>query len=112
MMVWERDRCTMARRRGSSRRDDNRAGKISISLILIVFVVVMSVQISKVYKKDQEKIAQEAQLQKQLELEQERKAELEEYEDYIESQEYVEDVAQSKLGLLYENQIIFREDND
>lgn len=102
----------MARRRRSSRSEDNRAGKISISLILIVFVVVMSIQISKVYQKDQEKITQEAQLQKQLELEQERKAELEEYEDYIESQDYVEDVAQSKLGLLYEDQIIFREEND
>lgn len=102
----------MAKKRKSSRHDDNRVGKICIGLILIVFMVVMSVQITKVYEKDQEKIAQEAELQQQLQVELERQEEIKEYQKYIESTEYVEDVAESKLGLLYENQIIFREKND
>ena len=44
--------------------------------------------------------------------ERDRQEELKEYEEYIESQEYIEDQAQSKLGLLYDNQIIFREKED
>lgn len=102
---------TMAKRR-SVRRDDNRVGKICIGIILVVFVAVMSVQIHKVYQKDQEKIAQEAELKELLQYELDRKEELEEYQEYIESQDYVEDMAESKLGLLYDNQIIFRKKQD
>ena len=102
----------MAKKRKSSRRDDNRVGKICISLILVAFMVVMSVQITKVYEKDQEKIAEEAKLQQEYQEELKRQEELKAYQEYIESTEYVEDVSNNNLGLLYENQIIFREDND
>ena len=103
---------SMAKKRKSTRRDDNRVGKLCIGIILIVFVVVMTVQINKVYQKDQEKIAEEQELRQQLEDELLRQEELEEYEEYIKSSEYIEDIAESKLGLLYENQIIFREGED
>lgn len=102
----------MAKKKRSARRDDNRVGKICIGIILIIFMGVMSVQIYKVYQKDQEKIAQEQELREQLQYELDRQEELKEYQEYIESTEYVEDVAESKLGLLYENQIIFRESDD
>jgi len=75
-------------------------------------VAVMTIQIHKVYQKDQEKIAEEQVLREQLQYELERQEALEEYQEYIESPEYVEDIAESKLGLLYENQIIFRESED
>lgn len=102
----------MAKRRRSTRHDDNRAGKICIGMILIVFMTVMSVQIYKVYQKDQEKIALEQTLREQLLYEQDRQEELKEYQEYIESDDYVEDQAAGKLGLLYENQIIFRESSN
>ena len=102
----------MAGKRRVVRNDDNKAGKTCIKIILIVFMAVMTIQIFKVYQKDQEKIAQQQALEEQLKYEENRKKELEEYEEYIGSIEYVEDMAQSKLGLLYENQIIFREDNN
>lgn len=101
----------MAKRRGI-RNDDNRTGKACISMILVVFMVVMSVQICKVYRKDQEKIALEQELREQLQAELDRQEELKEYQVYIDSREYVEDIAVSKLGLLYRNQIIFRESED
>lgn len=102
----------MAKRRRSARQDDNRVGKICIGIILIVFVAVMTVQINKVYQKDLEKIAQEEELNELLQYEMDRQEELKEYQKYIESQKYIEDQAQSKLGLLYDNQIIFREKED
>ena len=103
---------SMAMKKKNVRRDDNRVGKICIDIILIVFMVVMSIQIQKVYQKDLEKSAQEEDLREQYQYELDRQEELKEYQEYIESNEYVEDQAESKLGLLYENQIIFREDND
>lgn len=93
------------------RKNNNRAGKICISMIVIAFVTVMSVQIVKIYQKDQEYMEKQAQLEAELSDEEERKAELTEYEAYTKSQQYVEDVAKSKLGMAYENEIIFKEED-
>ena len=80
----------MAKRRRKRRQDENRVSKICIGIILGVFVAVMTVQIHKVYQKDLEKIALEAELDEQLKYEMNRQQELREYQKYIESQEYVE----------------------
>ncbi|RHF94263.1 septum formation initiator family protein [Roseburia rectibacter] len=95
--------------RGRRKKNNNRAGKLCIGLIVIAFVAVMSVQIIRVYQKDQEYIQQEASLQKQLEDETARGEQLSNYETYTKSQQYVEDTAKSKLGLAYDNEIIFKE---
>lgn len=80
-----------------------------ISMILLVFVVVMSIQIVKLYEKNQEYVRKQAELELQLEEETARQDELEAYENYTKSSEYVEDIAKSKLGLAYDNEIIFKE---
>ena len=98
---------TAAKRRG---KNNNRVGKMCISVILVAFVAVMSVQIVKLYHKDQEYANRQAELEAELENETARQAELEAYETYTKSQEYVEDVAKSKLGLAYDNEIIFKEE--
>ena len=72
-------------------------------------VGVMSVQIVNLYKKDQQLIAQEKLLEKQKEGELERREEIEAYDAYTKTQEYVEDIAKSKLGLVYKDEIIFKE---
>ena len=94
------------------RRNNNRAGKICISMIVMAFVVVMSIQIMKVYQKDKEYIAIEEEYREQLEAEQARSVELEEYEKEINSRSSIEDTARSKLGLVYDNEIVFKEDKE
>ena len=97
-----------AKRRG---KKDNRTGRICIALIVATFVVVMSIQIVKLYKKDQEYASRQDSLQSQLEDETEQQNALSDYEEYTQSQEYIEDIAKSKLGLVYDNEIVFKEDN-
>lgn len=92
------------------RKEKNRTGRLSIACIVVFLLAVMSVQIVRLYEKNQEYAAREAVLNEQLEQETERRNEIEEYEKYIGSQEYVEDTAKSKLGLVYENEIIFKEE--
>ena len=75
----------------------------------VILLVVMSFQIVRLYQKDKEYIARENDLKIQYEEEKGRKEQLSDYEDYIGSREYVEDTAKSKLGMVYDNQIIFRE---
>lgn len=94
------------------RKDSNRTGKIYISMILLAFMVVMSIQIIKIYEKDQAYATIQKQREQELKEEEERRTELEEYEKNINSQESIEDTARSKLGLLYEDEIIFRETHE
>ncbi|MDE7313504.1 MAG: septum formation initiator family protein [Eubacterium sp.] len=97
----------MSRRYNS--RKANRTGKMCVTLIVLAMIGVMSVQIVNLYKKDQQLIAQEALLEKQKEGELARQQEIEEYEAYTKTQEYIEEVAKSKLGLVYKDEIIFKE---
>ena len=52
----------------------------------------------------------QAQLEAQLDDEKQRQQELEEYEAYTGTMQYIIDVAKSKLGLLFKDEIIFREE--
>ncbi len=97
---------------GRRRKDQNRSGRRYISLILFVFIIAMSFQIARVYQKDQEYAKKQEQLEQQLEAETVRQQELEAYESYTRSQQYIEDIARSKLGLAYEDEIIFKEVNN
>lgn len=100
----------MAAAKRRRRNQNNRAGKTCISMILVVFVAVMTIQIVRVYQKDQEYARKQEQLEAHLEEETARAEELSEYEAYTQSQEYIEDIAKSKLGLAYDNEIIFKEE--
>jgi cell division protein DivIC len=70
----------------------------------------MSVQIVKLYQKDQGDRERINTLTDAYEDETERQNQLDNYEEYTKSQEYIEDQAKSKLGLTHENEIIFKED--
>ena len=91
---------------------ENRMGKICISGIVFTFLVVMSIQIINLYKEDQAYLAKEKELSVQLEEATEEQQQLAEYEQYTQSQEYIEEVAKSKLGLVYNNEIVFKEQNE
>ena len=57
--------------------------------------------------KNKEYMAQEAELEAQIEAEANRAEEIDELEKYVGTDEYVEDVAKEKLGLVYPNEILF-----
>ena len=52
----------MANAKRRRRKNGNRAGRMCITCIVFVFAIVMSTQIIKVYQKDQEYIAKQADL--------------------------------------------------
>ena len=64
------------------------------------------------YKEDQAYLAKEKELSAQLEEATEEQQQLADYEQYTQSQEYIEEVAKSKLGLVYNNEIVFKEQNE
>lgn len=95
----------------SKRRAKRRGGTLSVSIIVIAFLVVMVVQVVQLKQKESTYAAQKAELEKQYTKESERADEIESMQQYMQSDQYIEieDIAKSKLGLAYDNEIIFKE---
>lgn len=96
-------------RKGRKKRRN--AGTICIVVIVLGFLLIMSVQIYKLKQRDDLYAEREENLMQQLEDEQERASELEEMDLYTKSVEYIKDMA-NRLGLVFDNEIIFKESND
>lgn len=93
----------------SRRRSKRRGGTLSVSIIVIAFLVVMMVQVVQLKQKEAAYAQQKAELEKQYTQESERTDEIQGLEKYMQSDQYIEDIAKSKLGLAYDNEIIFKE---
>ena len=87
----------------------NQAGVGGIACI-VVLLIAISIQIVNLYRKNVEYAQKEAELNAVYQEETERRDELSDYEEYIGSKEYIENTARNKLGLIYDNEIIFREE--
>ena len=94
--------------RERKRRSQNRFAMMSISAVVILLLVIISVQSIELQAKTDAYAAREAVLTKEIEKEQERTEEIEEYKKYVKTKKYVEEVAKDKLGLVYEDEIIFK----
>lgn len=85
---------------------------IPVILGMIIGLIVMTtlvVQLFALNRKYQSYKAREAQLTEELQAQKEKKQDLKDYEKYTKTKEYTESQARSKLGLLYDNEIIFKE---
>ncbi|MBQ8946103.1 MAG: septum formation initiator family protein [Lachnospiraceae bacterium] len=102
----------MGRQQAAHRRKaNNRASVLMITAIVLMLTVVVAVKCAELDRKVAEYEAVESQLEEQIAEQQARAEELVEYEKYTQTMKYIEDVAKSKLGLVYEGEIIFRQEN-
>lgn len=88
-----------------------RQNGFSVALVLMVIIMLMIVIAFGRYdirKKQEQYTLREQQLQEQIAAEEKRAEEIEEYRKYTQTQKYVEEVAKEKLGLVNENEIIFK----
>lgn len=77
----------------------------AVILLLCGMVIVHGMTLKKsndAYK------AQEAELQSQIDAEKERSEEIDKLKKYVGTDKYIEEVAREKLGLVRENEILFR----
>lgn len=98
----------MSRSKGIG-RTEKKSGRFHIGIIVVFMVVVMTFQLASLYQKSRKYQETEVALEAELEQQQERQQELSDYEVYTQSDEYIENTAKSKLGLIHSNEIIFRE---
>ncbi len=97
------------RTRMRRKRRQNKSSVLCIALISLMLLGVMAVQILSLYGRNQFYEVKEEEPQAQLESEQQRQQELKEYEEYVKTKDYIEQTAKSKLGLVYPDEIIFKE---
>lgn len=79
-----------------------------VSLVLLFLIGVVGAGSISLREKNRAYAAQEAELREQLAEEEKRADEIENFEEYIDSGKYVEEVAKDKLGMAHKNEIIFK----
>lgn len=98
----------MARRKPAMRKRFQGFG----SMLLVAFVaaiIIGIVQYNSIELKEKKTSYEkrEAYLLEQIDEQKERALDIEEYKKYITTKQYIEDMARSKLGLVYPDEIIF-----
>lgn len=89
------------------REKKKRTGLLIIAVIVLMLCSVVSYQKQrKVAERDRYQ-AQIEELNDRIEQLEAESQEIEEYKAYIQTKKYVEEIARERLGLVYENEIIF-----
>ena len=73
-----------------------------------MLIGVISVNGMTLRAKEKSYRAQEAELKEQIKEEKSRTSQIDDLEDYVGTDEYVEEIARDKLGLVYKDEIIFK----
>ena len=94
------------RRNSRKRRSRRRTNQHKLSVLVITALVVVG-GIS-LRAKEKSYLAQETELKKQIDEEKARSQEIDDMEAYVGTDEYVEEIAKEKLGLVNENEIILK----
>ena len=74
--------------------------------ILIVVILVACAGLASRLRSNRERIAE---LEAAKVKEEQRQQDIEEYKEYTQTREYIEEIAREKLGLVYEGEVIFKE---
>ncbi len=91
----------------------NRQNRVSMFLAFLVVVIMMVAVAGSslgLYRKLRENKARKVQLQEEILKEQERAEQIEEYRHFTRTNEFIEQIARDKLGLVKEGEVIFREE--
>ena len=101
----------MARKAAYRKKRQNTMGMLLVTTVVIMMLIVVTVKSVELREKRTAYLAREEALMQEIEAEQARTEEIEEYEKYTQTKKYVEEIAKNKLGLVYEGEIIFKDEN-
>ncbi len=102
----------MARVRKKNKNRPVRFGSmVMVTFIVAVIFVVVLVKSGDLKERKAAYEKREEYLLEQIKIQDARAEEIAEYEKYTHTKQYVEDMAKSKLGLVYKDEIIFEANN-
>lgn len=106
----EKRRNTGGRNRARAQRHQNKAAMLSITFVVCILLAVLLYEGHSLKVKIAANEKKAVQLERQIEKENQRTADISELQEYMQSDEYLEKTAKEKLGLVKENEIIFKEE--
>lgn len=77
-----------------------------------MLILTVNIRKSELKEKQAAYAEKQQELQEKIDKEEARAKEIEEYEKYTQTQKYIEDVAKEKLGLVYEDEIVFKTEGE
>ena len=104
-----------SRRERAERLKRQRRSALAGMAIAIVVVVALGIVLWRgkagLEEKNADYQAQITELQSQIDDENKRSDELSEYEKYVKTKKFVEEIAENKFGLIYPDELIFKPNN-
>ena len=101
----------MARRRVAYRkRHQNRFSMFLVTLVVVMVMTVVAVRSVELRQKIELKQQELALLNAKIEEEKLRTLAIEEFAKEVQTKGYIENIAREKLGLVYEGEILFKQD--
>lgn len=102
----------MTKRRVAYRkRHQNRFSMFLVTLVVVMVMTVVAVRSVGLQQKIDGKQQELALLEAQIEEEKLREASIEEFAKEVQTKGYIENIAREKLGLVYEGEILFKQDD-
>lgn len=81
---------------------------LMICAVLVCLTVVLAISSMRLQAKNEQYKAQEAELQEQIRQQEERAREIDEFEEYVKTDEYIKEMAEDRLNLVDPNEIVFK----
>ena len=79
-----------------------------ICAVLVCLTGALAVSSVRLQAKNAQYKAQEAELEEQIRDEKERAGEIDEFEEYVKTDDYIKEMAEDKLNLVDPNEIVFK----
>lgn len=86
-------------------------GVLAITAVVLALLVALSIHTRALKREDEAYAAREEVLQSQLEAESKRSAELEEKSIYVQTRDYIEQIARDRLGLIAPDESVIRSED-
>ena len=93
------------------KRNQNRFSMVLIIMVVALITITVAIRCAQMNQRIEVLEAQKQELEIQLEAEKLRAAEIEEFGKYTKTKAYYEEVATEKLGLVYDGEIVFKEED-
>jgi len=98
------------KKRNKRRIGYNQLGMVAIALIVFVLLVGLVIQSNTLKGRLAVYDAKAASLEEQIQAEKDRTEEIDQLKKHMQTDEYAEEIAREKLGLVKENEIVFEEE--
>lgn len=101
----------MKKKAAYRKRRQNRFSMFLVGVVVLMLMGAVTVKSIELQQKIDTYAAKEEQLKAQIEAEEQRAEEIEEFGKYTQTKGYIEEAAKDKLGLVYEGEILFKEEH-